>query len=59
MIRYGVDSSGQTYYALVIDGKGETVLSGDGWESPKEILDWYTELVRAIGSPIEVAPFSG
>jgi len=42
MIKYGVDSSGKTYCANVIDDKtGETVLSGDGWESPKEILNWY------------------
>jgi hypothetical protein len=59
MIRYGVDSSGQTYYASVIDDKGEVVLSGDGWSSPKEILHWYGDLVRAIGSPIQVLPVDG
>ena len=56
MIQYGVDGSGQTYYASVIDDKGEVVLTGDGWENPKAILDWYGDLVRAIGSPIEVLP---
>lgn len=54
MIKYGVDGSGQTYYANVYDDSGECVLSGDAWESPEAILTWYSQLQKAIGNPPQI-----
>ena len=58
MIKYGVDGSGKSYYATVYDEcSGEEVLTGDGWETPAEILDFYIKLLRGVGTPPKLVKF--
>lgn len=48
MIVIKKDYSGITYGFQVQDKDGKPILDGDGYESPKEIIDYFVEETSAV-----------